>query len=118
METNSDAELLRIFLGEDDKYGHISMFEAIVREAKKSGLAGATVFRGILSFGASSHIRTNKILDLSSDLPIIVEIADKKEKIEAFIPKINEMFERSGCGGLVTIEKVKVLKYTHGKIKK
>ena len=118
MEINSDAELLRIFLGEEDKYGHISMFEAIVREAKNSGMAGATAFRGILSFGAGSHIRTNKIHDLSSDLPIIIEIADKKEKIETFIPIIHEMFEKSKCGGLVTIEKVKVLKYTHGKTDK
>jgi PII-like signaling protein len=115
MELKGEAKLLRIFLGESDKLHHAPLYEAIVKEAKLLGLAGATAWRGILAFGPTSRIRTAKILDLSSDLPMIVEITDEEEKINAFLPKLHEMFESAQCGGLITMEKVQVIKYLHGK---
>jgi uncharacterized protein len=115
MELNSEAKLLRIFLGESDKTKHKALYEAIVHEARKAGLAGATVWRGIMGFGPTSKIRTARILDLSTDLPIIVEIADVEEKIDLFLPALHDLFESAQCGGLVTVEKVKVIRYLHGK---
>ncbi len=114
MENQKDAKLLRIFIGEADKHGHAPLHEVIVREARKLGLAGATAWRGILGFGASSRIRTSKVLDLSTDLPLVVEIADIEEKIDKFMPILHDLFEKSRCGGLVTIENIKVIKYLHG----
>jgi len=118
MELKADAKLLRIFLGETDKAEHTALYEAIVREARRTGLAGATVWRGVMGFGRTSRIRTARILDLSTDLPIIVEIADEEEKINQFLPVLHALFEKSQCGGLITIEKVKVIKYIHGKEKR
>ena len=115
MELKADAKLLRIFLGEADKVAHTALYEAIVREARKHELAGATVWRGIMSLGPTSRIRTARILDLSTDLPIIVEIADEEEKINHFLPVLHDLFESVQCGGLVTVENVKVIKYLHGK---
>jgi PII-like signaling protein len=117
MELKKDARLLRIFLGEADKVHHSALYDVIVREAHTMGLAGATVWRGIMGFGPTSHIRTSRILDLSTDLPVIVEIADSEEKINAFLPVLTELFESSGCGGLVTVENVQVIRYAHGKEK-
>jgi len=114
MELKSEAKLLRVFLGEADKVKHTALYEAIVREARKSGLAGATVWRGIMGFGPTSRIRTARILDLSTDLPIIVELADAEEKINRFLPVLHGLFESAGCGGLVTVENVRVIKYLHG----
>jgi PII-like signaling protein len=114
METPSEAKLLRIFIGESDKIHHTALYEAIVQEARAMKLAGATVWRGILSFGPTSHIRSAKILDLSSDLPIIIEIVDKESKIDQFLPALNQLFEKAQCGGLMTIESVKVIHYVHG----
>jgi PII-like signaling protein len=114
MELTGEAKLLRIFLGESDKLRHIPLYEAIVREAKARGLAGATAWKGVLSFGPTSRIRTSKFLDLSSDLPVIIEVNDGEEKINAFLPRLQEMFEESKCGGLITIEKVRIIKYLHG----
>ena len=114
MELKDEAKLLRIFLGESDKLGHVPLYEAIVREAKVAGLAGATAWKGVTGFGLCSRIRTTKILDLSSDLPMIVEIADAEEKINAFLPKLHEMFEQARSGGLITLEKVQIIRYTHG----
>jgi uncharacterized protein len=114
MELKGEAKLLRIFLGESDKLRHLPLYAAIVKEAKAIGLAGATAWKGILSFGPTSRIRTSKVLDLSSDLPVIIEINDEEEKINAFLPRLHEMFEASQCGGLITIEKVQVIKYLHG----
>lgn len=91
------------------------MYEVIVHEARKMGLAGATVWRGIMGFGPTSRIRTSRVLDLSTDLPIIVEISDREEKINRFLPVLNELFESAQCGGFVTMENVKVIKYLHGK---
>lgn len=112
MELKADAKLLRIFLGETDKVQHMALYEAIVREARAAGLAGATASRGVMGFGRTSRIRTARILDLSADLPIIIEIADEEEKINQFLPALHDLFEAAQCGGLVTMENVKVIKYT------
>jgi len=115
MELKGDAKLLRIFIGESDKTGHVPLYEAIVKEAKRAGLAGATAWRGILAYGPNSRIRTAKILDLSSDMPIIIEITDEEAKINLFLPTLHDLFEAANCGGLVTVERVQVIKYLHGK---
>lgn len=117
MELKSDTKLLRVFLGESDKVKHTALYEAIVLEARRTGLAGATVWRGVMGYGATSRIRTARILDLSTDLPIIVEIADVEDKINQFLPVLHSLFETAQCGGLVTVENVKVIKYVHGKDK-
>ncbi|MCA9240368.1 MAG: DUF190 domain-containing protein [Planctomycetales bacterium] len=114
MELKPDAKLLRVFLGESDKVRHSPLYEVIVSQAKEAGLAGATVWRGVMSFGATSRIRTSKILDLSSDLPIVVEIADEEEKIDGFLPILHSLFDEAQSGGLVTVENVKVIKYLPG----
>jgi len=114
MELTGPAKLLRIFVGESDKVKHTPLYEKIVKEAHAAGLAGATAWRGILSYGHTSHIHTAKILDLSSDLPIIVEIVDSETKVDAFLPKLDSLFEEAQSGGLVTIEKVDIIKYSHG----
>lgn len=101
------GHLLRIFIGESDKHGRIPLYEWIVKEAKQAGLAGATVVRGIQGFGAHSRIHSAKILDLSADLPIIIEIVDGLEKIEAFLPTVNEVIQE----GLATVEKVDIRLY-------
>ena len=113
MELTGEAKLLRIFIGEADKLRHVPLYEAIVREAKAAGLAGATAWRGVMGFGPSSRIRTAKMLDLSGDVPLIVEITDTEAKINAFLPRLHEMFEQAQSGGLITIEKVQIIRYTH-----
>jgi uncharacterized protein len=110
MKIPHDAVLLRIFFGEDDKCRHLPLYEAIVLKAREMHLRGATVLRGCVGFGHSSRIHTTKILRLSQDLPIIVEIVDSQEKIEAFLPVLDGMM----TSGLVTIEKVQVLQYGPG----
>ncbi len=107
MQIPRDAVLLRIYFGEDDKFEHKPLHEAIVLKARELHLAGATVLRGHIGFGHSSHIHTTKILRLSQDLPIVVELVDSQEKIDAFLPILDGMME----SGLVTIEKVQVLQY-------
>ena len=111
IELGRDSKLLRIFIGEADKFGHQPLYEALVHASKKQGIAGATVLRGILSYGASSRIHTAKLLDLSFDLPIVVEIVDQSDKIEAFLETANQMIEEAGCGALMTLEKVEVIHY-------
>lgn len=111
MEPQSEAQLLRIFIGESDKVRHVPLYEAIVREAKAAGLAGATAWRGLTGYGPSSQIRTAKILDLSADLPIVVEITDVEEKIRGFLPELDRLIGESKSGGLVTLEKVKIIRY-------
>jgi PII-like signaling protein len=111
MQIPRDAVLLRIFFGEDDKVGHLPLHEAIVLKAREMQLAGATVLRGPMGFGHSSHIHTTKILRLSQDLPIVVEIVDSQAKIDGFLPVLDEMMS----SGLVTIEKVQVLQYGESK---
>lgn len=107
MQLPRNAMLLRLFTGEQEKFGHQPLYEAIVMKAREMHLAGATVLRGPLGFGHSSRIHTAKILRLSEDLPIVIEIVDTEEKIQAFLPVIDAM---TGTG-LVTLEKVLVLQY-------
>jgi PII-like signaling protein len=107
MQLPRDAVLLRIFFGEDDKHQRLPLHEAIVLKAREMQLAGATVLRGHVGFGHSSHIHTTKILRLSQDLPVVVEIVDTQDKIDAFLPVLDGMM----TSGLVTIEKVQVLQY-------
>ena len=111
MELNADSKLLRIFIGENDKIGHQPLYETILFAAKKNGLAGCTVTRGIMSYGASSRVHTAKLIDISQDLPIIVEIVDQEEKINVFAVEVDALMEKAACGGLMTIEKAGVLYY-------
>jgi PII-like signaling protein len=105
------AKLLRIFVGELDKAQGQPLHEAIVAAARSQELAGATVLRGILSFGASSVLHTAKVLRLSEDLPIVIEIVDIEPKIRAFLPALDRMISSSGGGALVTLETVEVMQY-------
>lgn len=114
MKLEGEGRLLRIFIGESDRSGHRPMYEAIVRAAREQGLAGATVLRGVEGFGAKSRIHTAKILRLSEDLPLIIEIVDTEEKIARFMQTVDELFESTGCGGLITRERVDVVRYTSG----
>jgi len=107
MQLPRDAVLLRIFIGEDDRHGHQPLYQAIVLKARERQLAGATVLRGPMGFGHSSRLHTAKILRLSEDLPLVIEIVDTPEKIEAFLPELEGMMG----SGLVTLEKVQVLQY-------
>lgn len=109
MQLPKEAELLRIFIGESDKHHGRPLYEVIVQTARKMGLAGATVLRGIMGFGAHSRVHTAKILRLSEDLPIVIEIVDKPERIAEFLPDLDKMIEE----GLVTLEKVRVIAYRH-----
>src|SRR2546422_5110356 len=107
MEVPRDSLLLRIFLGESDRYEHKPLYEAIVLKAREQHLAGATVLRGPMGFGKSSRLHTAKILRLSMDLPLVIEIVDSEEKIRAFLPVLDKMMK----GGLVTLEKARVIDY-------
>lgn len=110
MNLPSEAELLRVFIGERARHGALPLYEAIVQAARRRGMAGATVLRGALGFGANSRIHTAKILRLSEDLPLVIEIVDKPERIAAFLPELDAMMGE----GLVTLEKVRVIVYRHG----
>jgi len=112
METIQNAKLLRIFIGELDKVAHQPFYEAIVFKAKETGLAGATVLKGVLGYGANSLVHSVKLWDISPDMPVIIEIVDSEEKINAFIPLVKEMFEKAGSGGLITLEKAEIIMYT------
>ena len=107
MNIPEDGSLLRIFIGESDRYGHHPLYEAIVLKAREKGLAGATVLRGVMGFGHHSILHTAKILRLSEDLPMVIEIVDAAEKIENFLPVLDEMIK----DGLVTLEPIRVLRY-------
>ncbi len=107
MSLPEDGKILKIYIGESDRWEHKPLYEAIVEKAKEQGMAGATVLRGPMGFGATSHLHTAKILRLSMDLPFIIEIVDTGEKIEKFLPTLDTMI----TGGLVTIEDVKVIHY-------
>lgn len=111
MKIPKEAVLLRIFIGESDRWEHRPLFEAIVLKARECRLAGATVLRGPMGFGAASRIHTAKILRLSTDLPIVIEIVDSEEKVDGFLPELERMIG----GGLVTLEKIKVIHYRHEK---
>ncbi len=115
MEISGRAVRMRIYLGESDHLGHRPLYEAIVKRAREEGLAGATVLKGVLGYGASDHIRTSKLLDLSGDMPLVVEIVDEPDKIEAFRPIIAELMEQGGKGGMVTLGDVEVIHYQPGR---
>ena len=107
MQLPHEARLLRIFIGESDRWEHRPLYEAIVLKAREAHLAGATVLRGPMGFGKSSRLHTAKILRLSLDLPLVIEIVDAEEKINAFLPQLEQMV----TGGLITLEAVKVIEY-------
>ena len=109
MDVPRDAVLLRIFFGEDDRFEHQPLYEAIVHKAREMHLAGATVLRGPMGFGKSSRMHTAKILRLSMDLPMVIEIVDSEAKIDAFLPALEGMMR----GGMVTLERVQVIEYRH-----
>lgn len=109
MKLSEEGLLLRIYVGESDRWHDQPLYEAIVLRARQMGLAGATVLRGLMGFGASSRIHTAKLLRLSEDLPVVIEIADEAERIEAFLPVLDEMIGE----GLVTLEKIRVILYRH-----
>ena len=110
MQIPHEAVLLRIFIGESDRWEHKPLYEAIVLKARELHLAGATVLRGPMGFGKSSRLHTAKILRLSMDLPLVIEIVDSEEKVQAFLPLLNKMMG----GGLLTLEKVRVIEYRAG----
>jgi uncharacterized protein len=109
MEVPRDSLLLRIFIGESDRFQHKPLYEAIVLKAREMHLAGATVLRGPMGFGKSSRMHTAKILRLSMDLPMVIEIVDSDDKITAFLPALEEMMS----GGMITLERIQVIKYRH-----
>jgi hypothetical protein len=113
MKLLEKAERIRIYIGEDDKHKGRPLADAIVVKARKLGMAGATVFRGLSGFGANSRIHTNKILRLSEDLPVVVEIVEHPERIDQFIETLNGMINE----GMITREPVKVIAYRHSKEK-
>jgi len=114
MKIEGQALLMKIFIGESDRVNGRPLFEEIVFEARKEGLAGATVTKGIMSFGASHSIHTMKIFALSGDLPIVIELVDKEEKIKNFAVIANQLIDKGKKGGLVTTQPVEVLKYKKG----
>jgi PII-like signaling protein len=111
MRIPEQGQLLRIFIGESDRWDGKPLYEAIILKARQAGIAGATMLRGMMGYGAASRIHTAKILRLSEDLPIVVEIVDSAEKIAALLPAVEEMVQ----DGLVTVENVRVLQYRSGK---
>jgi PII-like signaling protein len=107
MKLEGEGSLLRIYIGELDKWQHMPLYEAIVLKAREMGMAGATVLRGPMGFGAHSRVHTAKILRLSEDLPVLIEIVDNEEKINSFLPQLDQMVG----DGLITLEKVRVITY-------
>jgi PII-like signaling protein len=111
MKITGPGMLLRVFIGENDRWHGKPLYEALVLKAREAGLAGATVVRGVAGFGAHSRLHTAKVLRLSEDLPLVIEIVDKEERIRAFVPTCDEMIGE----GLITLERVEVLKYAPGR---
>lgn len=111
MKIPQEGQLLRVFLGETDRWEGKPLYEAIVHLAKKQGLAGATAIKGFMGFGCKSHMHTAKLLRLSEDLPIIIEIVDSEDKIAQFLPQLDKMVQE----GLITLEKARVIMYRAGK---
>lgn len=112
MQMKGSGKLLRVYIGADDRYKGKPLFEAIVLRLREIGLAGATVIRGIEGFGANSRIiRTARLLRLSEDLPLLLEVVDSDEKIQEAIQQIEEMLQEAKCGSLMTLEKVEIIRY-------
>ena len=114
MKISGEGKLLRIFVGESDRVKGQPLYQAIVLKARELGLAGATVWRGIEGYGAASRIHTAKILRLSEDLPVLIEIVDAEEKVRAALPELDALMETAKSGGLITLEAAEIIKYTHG----
>jgi len=114
MKIPAEGKLLRIFIGEQDKWHGQPLYEAIILLAKKEGLGGATAIKGFMGFGCKSHMHTTKLLRLSEDLPIVIEIVDSEEKISKFLPHLDEMVKE----GLITLEKVNVIMYRANHVSK
>ena len=110
MKISREGQLLRIFIGESDQWHGRPLYEALILKAREMGLAGATMMRGLMGYGAASRIHTAKLLRLSEDLPVVVEIVDSQDKISAFLPLIDEMVQE----GLVTLEAIQVIQYRSG----
>ncbi len=115
MKLEGEGKLLRIFIGEADQLNHKALHDVLVLKAREMGMAGATVLRGIEGFGAGSRIHTAKILRLSEDLPLIVEVVDTEEKIDRFVRIAGELIEQVGCGALITEERAHIIHYSPGK---
>ncbi|MDL2717908.1 MAG: DUF190 domain-containing protein [Acidobacteriota bacterium] len=111
MKDVTTAKLLRIHIGEADRLRHRPLFEALVMEAREAGLAGATVLRGIESYGASSVVHRARLVELSEDLPVVVEIVDVEEKVRGFLERIDPLLTEAGCGVLMTLENVEIVRY-------
>ncbi|HEY7727067.1 MAG TPA: DUF190 domain-containing protein [Candidatus Eisenbacteria bacterium] len=111
MKLEGEGQLLRIFVGEGNRWRGKPLYEAVVQRARAAGLAGATVLRGLMGYGAKSRIHTAKVLRLSEDLPIVIEIVDRSDRIQAFLPMLDEMVE----DGMVTLERAQVITYRAGK---
>ena len=109
MKMEGEGQLLRVFIGESDRWEGKPLYEAIVQKARAEGLSGATVLRGLEGFGAHSRVHTAKILRLSADLPIVIEIVDKPDRIQQFLPTLDEMVDE----GMITVEKVHIIAYRH-----
>ncbi len=114
MKITGKAGILKVYVGESDKVEGRPLFEEIVFSARKAGIAGATAYKGIMSFGASHSMHTQKIFALSGDMPVSIEIVDTVEKLDKFVPRINELMDYSKKGGLVTFQEVDVLRYEVG----
>lgn len=110
MKLEGSGKLLRVFVGESDRHGAQPLYAAIVEAARSAGLSGATVFKGIEGFGGHSVVHAARVFDLSSDLPVLIEIVDTEEKIRGFLPVLDDLVSE----GLVTLESVEVLRYLHG----
>ena len=107
-----EGKLVRIFIGEGDRHGGRPLYEAIVHAAREMGLAGATVLRGVAGFGARSLVHTARLLRLSEDLPIVIEVVEVPERIEAFVAAVERMLDEANCGGLITVERAEVIRYS------
>jgi hypothetical protein len=114
MKITGPGKLLRILVGESDRVQGRPLYSALVEKARELGLAGATVWRGIEGFGARSRIHTARILRLSEDLPVVIEIVDGEEEIRRALPALDALIEAAGGGGLITLEAAEIIKYTHG----
>jgi hypothetical protein len=114
MDFSENNGILKVYVGESDKVHSRPLYEEIVFEARKAGLAGATVYKGFMSFGASHSMHTMKIFALSGDMPVLIEIIDTKDKLEPFARQIIELMDLSKRGGLITYQDLKVLRYEKG----
>jgi PII-like signaling protein len=111
MKEINEAILLRIYVGEADKFHHKPLYTEVVESARKHGLAGATAWKGLMAFGANSVIHTSRLLDLSADLPVVVEIIDEKSKIDSFCEILDRLFAEADAGALVTVQEIEVRRY-------